>query len=210
MAPAEAPLSDAEVHLYRAPLDLPHERTEALWSTLSPDERGRAVRFRTEQLQTRFIAARGTLRGVLARYLPLEPGQLQFAYEAHGKPLLAAGTPGSVQFNLSHSHGLALLGVARRPLGVDVEWIRARTNAAQLIERFFSPDECVQWRGVAPGLQQLAFFQGWTRKEAWLKAIGSGLTFPLDQFSVSLAPGVPARLLSISGSAGGGRLVVAR
>ena len=103
-----------------------------------------------------------------------------------------------MKFNLSHSHELAVYACTRgSEIGVDVECIRPMPNAAALMERFFSPEEVQQWRQAPTERQLQAFFQGWTRKEAWLKAVGSGLSFPLNQFCVTLDD--PARVLSIRG-----------
>jgi 4'-phosphopantetheinyl transferase len=200
-APENVVLAADEIHLWSWPLDLPASRIEALRRALSEEEGRRADRFRTGQLRNRFVAGRGTLRSVLARYLGLQPRQLQLTYEPLGKPVLATAVgPGRLHFNISHSHGLALLAVADgREVGVDLEQIRPMPNAARLVERFFSPQENRQWRRLPPEAQPTAFFQAWTRKEAWLKAIGSGLSFPLSQFCVSLLPGEQARVLSIRG-----------
>ena len=121
------------------------------------------------------------------------------SYQAHGKPEL--GPPWKacgLEFNVSHSHELAVYAFTRgSQIGVDVECIRPMPNAAALLERFFSPEEVQQWQQMPAERQLRAFFQGWTRKEAWLKAVGSGLSFPLNQFCVTLDG--PARVLSIRG-----------
>ena len=167
---------------------------------LSEDEHRRAERFRAGSLRNRYIAGRGTLRMLLAQYLRIDPASFSLNYQAHGKPKL--GPPWNacgVEFNVSHSQELAVYAFTRgREIGVDVECIRPMPNAAELLERFFSPEEVQQWQQM-PGERQLrTFFLGWTRKEAWLKAVGSGLSFPLNQFCVTLDD--PARVLSIRGN----------
>jgi 4'-phosphopantetheinyl transferase len=202
LPPPEPRLAPGEVHLWCAPLDLPAERIEGLRPFLAADERCRADRFRTGQLRDRFIAARGLLRTVLSRYLGTAPADMQFEYQPHGKPVLApsAAQPG-LGFNISHSHGLLLMAVAADlTLGIDVEQVRPMRDLAGLVERFFATEERQQWNGLREADRLLAFFYGWTRKEAWLKATGSGLSFPLDEFCVSLAPAEPARLISVRGS----------
>jgi len=200
--PRQPRLAPGEVHLWCAPLDLPAAQIEALLPALAPDERCRADRFRTGQLRDRFIAGRGLLRTVLSRYLPAAPAELEFEYQPYGKPVLipSAARP-DLSFNLSHSHGLTLMAVAAGlAIGVDLEQVRPVQNLARLVERFFAPEERRQWDGLSEVSRPLAFFYGWTRKEAWLKATGSGLSFPLDQFCVSLDPAEPARLISVRGS----------
>ena len=122
-------------------------------------------------------------------------------YNALGKPARAAPWDQSgLCFNVSHSHGLALIAVASgREVGVDVEWLERRCDPAKLIHRYFSEGERREWQALPVEDQRAGFFRGWTCKEAWLKAVGTGLSFPLDQVSVSLAPDEPPRVLSIRG-----------
>src|SRR5919199_1621700 len=125
------------------------------------------------------------------------PPQLCFTYGRHGKPALATGTGGvPLRFNVSHSHGLALYAITRdREVGVDVERIRPEVAQEKIAERFFSPREVTVLRALPTPLQATAFFACWTRKEAYIKATGDGLSLSLKQFDVSLAPGEPVALL---------------
>lgn len=202
MPPVEIDLPAGELHLWSAPLDPPENVLRQCASLLSADERERAERFRFGSLRSRYVAGRGTLRTLLSRYLGSDPASLALSYQAHGKPEL--GLPWKahgVEFNVSHSHELAVYAFTRgSQIGVDVECIRPMPNAAELLERFFSPEEVRQWQEMPAERQLRAFFQGWTRKEAWLKAVGSGLSFPLNQFCVTLDD--TARVLSIRGDAG--------
>lgn len=151
-------------------------------------------RFYFRKDHDRFILARGILRVLLGRYLDLPPQQLQFQYNPTGKPLLNSQT--QLCFNLSHSHQLALYAVAwNRDVGIDVEQISLERDYESIAARFFAPQEQATLNQLSPDLKLQGFFNGWTRKEALLKAIGKGLTLPLDQFAVSLSPGEPARLL---------------
>jgi len=199
MPPAEIDLPAGEVHVWAAPLDRSEKMLRQFARLLSDDEHSRAERFRFGSLRNHYIAGRGTLRILLAPYLRAEPASVSLTYQAHGKPEL--GSPWNargIEFNLSHSHALAVYAFTRgRKIGIDVERIRPMPNAAELLERFFSPDEVQQWRQMPAERQLAAFFQGWTRKESWLKAVGSGLSFPLNQFCVTLDG--PARVLSIRG-----------
>jgi 4'-phosphopantetheinyl transferase len=179
-----------------------------LWQTLTPDERVRAERFYFEQHRQHFIVGRGVLRAILASYLGIEPAALRFHYGPRGKPALqsrpngpsdAVGR-GPLQFNMAHSHGIVLYAVAQhRELGVDVEYVRPVAQAGRIVERYFTARENAVYCALPADQQPAAFFNGWTRKEAYLKARGDGLARPLSQVEVSLAPGEPARLLSIGG-----------
>ncbi len=202
MPPAEIDLPAGEVHLWSARLDSPEDLLRQFAGVLSEDEHRRAERFRAGSLRNRYIAGRGTLRTLLGRYLRTAPASVSLGYQAHGKPEL--GPPWKaygLEFNVSHSHELAVCAFTRgSQIGVDVECIRPMPNAAALLERFFSSQEVQEWQQMPAERQLRAFFQGWTRKEAWLKAVGSGLSFPLNQFCVTLDG--PARVLSIRGDTG--------
>jgi 4'-phosphopantetheinyl transferase len=193
--PAKLSLPAHEIHVWRASLDQPQGLKNYL-ATLAPDERQRAARLHHPKDREHLIVARGLLRALLGRYLGINPASLVFRYSAHGKPALAGLLTEDVRFNLSHSHGLALLAFARgRDLGIDLEYARREVATQQVAERFFSPAETVSLRALPADQQAEAFFNCWTRKEAYVKARGDGLALRLDQFDVSLAPGEPAMLL---------------
>jgi surfactin synthase thioesterase subunit/phosphopantetheinyl transferase len=188
-------LAADEVHVWRIPLEQPPDYLEALRQTLSTDEMERAGRFYFEKDQRHFVAGRGILRIVLGRYLGRAPERLAFSYNPQGKPALAGDVAGALSFNLAHSHGLALLAVARRgQIGVDVERIRPEFAGEQVAERFFSPAEVASLRSLPGDRRHEAFFACWTRKEAYLKATGMGLSLPLDCFDVTVIPGQAALL----------------
>jgi 4'-phosphopantetheinyl transferase len=192
---ADLSLPRHEVHVWRASLDQPQSLTD-FFATLAPDEQERAARFHFQKDRHHFIAARGMLRALLSRYLNVRPDELSFGYSAYGKPFLVNEHGGSVRFNVSHSHGLALFAFAQGPaLGIDLEQMRPEVAGEQIAERFFSACEVAALRALPAGQQTEAFFNCWTRKEAYIKARGEGLSLPLDQFDVSLAPGEPAALL---------------
>jgi 4'-phosphopantetheinyl transferase len=142
------------------------------------------------------------LRTVLSRYLQTEPRQIEFAYGAQSKPFLGKAFLGSgLCFNLAHSHNLALLAVTNAgPVGVDVERIDSKTDTRQLAADLFSARESAAFDNLPADLKPAAFFNLWTRKEAWLKATGEGVGHLLDQVEVSFAPGAPSRLLSLPGN----------
>jgi 4'-phosphopantetheinyl transferase len=193
-------LAGDEIHVWRASLDQPVNRIEQLRLTLSADECQRANRFHFERDRQRFVVGRGVLRSILGLYLGVDPGQVQFCYGAQGKPTLAT-QPGNANlgFNLAHSGPLVLYAFTRnRPIGVDVERVRPLSDADQMAARFFSAYENAIYRELPADEKQLALYLCWTRKEAYLKALGEGLMRPLEAFDVSLVPGEPARLLRVA------------
>jgi len=191
-------IQDNNVHLWRAWLDRPTSQMPWLTEILSADERARADRIKIDKARRHFVAGRGILRDILSRYLAAKPEAVAFDYGPQAKPSLAVGQ-GEVRFNVTHSHGLLLVAVTRaRELGVDVEKLRPMPDAGRIAERFFSAAEKAALRAVPSGQTAEAFFAGWTRKEAYLKALGDGITRPLDSFDVTLTPGQPARLLRVA------------
>jgi 4'-phosphopantetheinyl transferase len=179
------------VHVWKVALDQPPEQYRAV---LSADERERASRFRVERGADRYTVGHGTLRILLGRYTGTSPEALVFQYNGFGKPEL---TGADIGFNLSHSHEIALIAVAHgRAVGVDVERIREQVMTERIAERFFAPAEARAIATLPQEQQAQAFFNCWTRKEAWIKARGEGLSIPLNSFEVTLAPGEPARLVA--------------
>jgi len=185
------------IQVWRAYLDQTRSQVDSLHRLLSPDEKIRASRFCFRRDRDRYVAARGTLRRILGRYLDIEPGCLEFRYGSYGKPALVLESGGDIlHFNLSHSDGVAIFALSgQAELGIDLELIRADFATLEIAERFFSLGEVAALRGLPTELRVKAFFNCWTRKEAYLKARGEGLSFPLDRFQVSLLPGEPALLL---------------
>ena len=200
LTPQDHPLlAKDEVHIWLARLDQWEPEAQYFLASLSPDERRRAERFHFQQHRVRFITARYILRTLLGRYLQLKPEQLRFDYNAYGKPSLAGGEDQTaLRFNLSHAHELALYAFARdREVGLDLEYIRHDFACEEIAEHFFSDREVAALRALPANQRREAFFNCWTRKEAYVKALGEGLSVALDGFDVSLAPGEPAALLSV-------------
>lgn len=192
--PSALTLRNGEVHVWRIGLEQQDDLLERFRGTLEPEELDRASRFRFERLQRHFVVSRGFLRNVLARYMEVRPQDLRFVYNDYGKPSLAGQQ--SLRFNMSHSHEVALVAVARdAALGVDVEYIRADFASEEIAKRFFSRREVETLTSLPREEIVAAFFRCWTRKEAYIKAIGKGLSQQLDRFDVTLAPYEPAALL---------------
>jgi 4'-phosphopantetheinyl transferase len=191
-------LSSSEVHVWRARTDASQSMTSRYAETLAADEKARAECFFFERDRDRYIAARGILRQLLGRYLHCSPAEVEFAYRAKGKPFLTqpASNP-PIEFNIAHSRELVLLAFSSgRALGVDVEFVRSDIAAEEIAERYFAPQEVAELRALPPAARPQGFFLGWTRKEAYIKAIGDGLHIPLTSFRVSLTPSQPATLES--------------
>ena len=194
--PAGVTLTHDDVHVWRVALEVHEGVVRQLEDRLAADEQLRADRFQFAQDRRRFVVRRGVLRAVLGWYLGTRPERLRFECNRHGKPSLAGQTGvRPIRFNLAHSADLAVIAVTHgREVGVDVERLDARVDSLEIAERFFSPREAAALRGRSPSAQTRAFFHCWTRKEAYLKARGMGVTWPLDRVEVSVSPGRAALL----------------
>ena len=195
----EIAIQPEEVHLWLVDLALSAEYVRRLAGYLSVDEQTRAARFHFSRDRDQFIIAHAVLRLLLARYCQLEAAQVRFVVNAYGKPALAqSGELPILHFNLSHSHGYALIALTWLcEHGVDIEYMRSNVEHTELATHFFSPRENAVLRALPEELQADGFFHAWTRKEAYIKARGKGLSLPLDQFDVSLHPDEAAALLEV-------------
>ncbi len=194
----EQSIHSSDVHLWSAPLKVTEQIFDVLSQGLTPDEWERADRFVFERDRRNFIVARGILRDILARYLDCQPKDTRFQYEPHGKPVLGSmGTPLGLEFNLSHSSGYLALAVCfGRQVGVDIERVRPLPDLDQVASNSFSVYELNALSALTPEDKLLGFFRCWTRKEAYLKARGDGLSIPLEAFDMSLAVDNPISMLS--------------
>jgi 4'-phosphopantetheinyl transferase len=190
-------LSDREVHVWNAHFDPSKTSANQKTQLLSQDERDRAARFHFAKDREHFVYARGVLRILLGRYLDVPPQSVTFRYGRTGKPELSPTSHDTnLHFNVSHSHGYLLVAIARNcAVGIDIETIRSEMDIEAIAERFFSSAETEQLRFLTGPEKREGFFNGWTRKEAYLKARGEGIGEGLGRFAVSLIPGKPARLL---------------
>ena len=190
-------LKNGQVHVWRVHLDLPTKQIECLRESLSSDEIARAEKFRFPRHRRRFIAARATLRQLLGNYLQVSPSKVVFDYGDRGKPFLAGSLRDSrLQFNVSHSQEYALLGFTlNRLIGVDIEHLRPMPDAEQIARRFFTATELGLIQNATA--KNKRFFQLWTAKEAYLKAIGTGLSGMLDNVEVTLEPTQVLRFLTL-------------
>ena len=192
-------LTDEVVQVWQAGLDVAPAYLARLVALLSVDERERMGRFHFEHHRHRYAAAHGQIRLILSAYLACHPAQLQFVTTTYGKPALSNG--GDLCFNLSHAGDQMLVGVVRgRAIGIDIEQIRPDLATTEIASHYFSHAEQMAFQTVPEAQKPQAFFNAWTRKEAFIKAIGEGLSFPLGDFTVTLVPGEPARLLTVRGS----------
>lgn len=197
MASGSAPTVDA----WWVELDLPADRRDAVATVLSERERARAARFRRERDAHRWSVARGALRHILGEALGVASAGLEFDEGEHGKPSVRGAGARGLAFNLSHSGGMALVAVTDgHEIGADVEEIVAMDDMSLVAERHFAPEERAALFALPEPERLDAFFRIWTRKEAYIKAIGHGLSHPLDRFAVSIARG-EARLVHLDGDA---------
>jgi 4'-phosphopantetheinyl transferase len=195
-AVAPPPLGARDVHVWRVDLDAGVAAGLALAPRLPDEERSRAARYRFARDRERFLAGRAALRGVLAEYLGRAPEDLTLGRGALGKPYLL-GRGGGLEFNLSHSEGCALLAVTRdRRVGVDVEGLRLGESGMDMARRFFAPAEVARLAATPEDARALTFVRCWTRKEAYVKARGDGLSLPLQQFQVPLAADATRALMA--------------
>lgn len=182
------------LHLWAIMLAVPSPRLARMKALLSPSERTRATKFYTRELQTRFIVRRAALRYILSAYLACEPDRIVYEFGSNGKPALPDS---SLHFNLSHSRDVALLGIARKPVGLDIEHSVPINDLRLVAKHHFTHDEQADLFSLPPAQRTDAFYRCWTRKEAFIKAHGDGLQLPLDRFAVTLLPSQPARFRRI-------------
>jgi 4'-phosphopantetheinyl transferase len=196
--PSVPVLSPNEVHVWAVPLAVASERLAELLDLLDDEERQRAARYGHEPSRQQFIVSRAMLRTLLGRYLGQAPQTIRLASGPQGKPVLPS--PEGVYFNVSHTQGLALIAIARLgEVGIDVEQARHCPTYLDMAERFFTPAEAAALRSLPEGRRIEAFFHVWTRKEAFLKALGLGLAHGLERFEVAVPPSEPVRILHIDG-----------
>jgi 4'-phosphopantetheinyl transferase len=198
-APTDIHLGSDDLHVWRAALNQPPPVVSACRALLSPDELNRAAKYRFAKHRDHFTVSRAVLRTLLGRYLRAEPARLRFSYSPYGKPSLSAADSETLRFNLSDSGELVLYAFTRdREVGVDLEYVRHDFEVEEIAQRFFSRAEVAALGALPAKLKAEGFFRCWTRKEAYIKARGEGLSLPLDQFDVSLSPGEPAALLRVA------------
>ena len=200
--PGKLELMPDEIHIWRIALDAP-QWARALATLLSPAERQRARRFAFDCDAQRFVRRRIALRRILSRYTGIEAGEQRLLCGPAGKPYLApSSSEQTIAFNMSRSHELALVAVCKNgSVGVDIEFQRPLNEITAIAAQFFSKREQSALSTLPADQQTPAFFNGWTRKEALLKALGTGLLPALERFEISLRPEAPTRVLSVNGDA---------
>jgi 4'-phosphopantetheinyl transferase len=191
----------SEVQLRAVWLRAPDRVSRAYRAWLSPEEMARADRFAFDHLRQSYQVSQGALRLLLARYMMCDPRELAFTFGPQGKPALRERS--RLRFNIGHSGGLALYAFAVDcEIGVDVEEVRGNAELERIAARFFCEAEASALSSIGDErLRREAFFRCWTRKEAYVKAVGGGLSLPLDHFQVSLLPDEPARFVHIGNDA---------
>ncbi len=196
--------ADRDVHLWVVRLEATEDNFARSLACLSPDETARAERFYFPRHRRAFVLGRAALRALTAGYLGIERAEVDFVYGPQGKPALAPSLKNdacSLRFNVSNSGDLAAYAFTSGcDIGVDVEQNRPLSDLENIAHRFFSPEETAELLEVSEEERTSAFFRCWTRKEAYIKAMGGGLSIPLESFQVTLRPGVAARMVSLGGS----------
>ncbi len=194
-------LNQSTVHVWFCDLEIAEPQIASYAKLLSADELARAQRFHFNHDKRRFIVARAVLRALLSHYCQLSAKALDFNYAVHGKPSLQVQhNPNDLTFNIAHSHELSVYAFAQHhAIGIDVEYLLRKVDCLALAKRFFAAQEYQQLVALPADQQQRGFFNGWTRKEAFIKALGDGLFFSLDRFVVDLSSDQPAKIISIEG-----------
>jgi 4'-phosphopantetheinyl transferase len=198
-APDAIALQDGEVQIWRVDLaaaQISEPNPNGFWNTLSPDEKERAEKFHFERDRNHFVASHGVLRDILSRFTSRAPSKLEFVYNPQKKPSFATGSEfENIHFNLSHSHGIALCAVTTiGAVGVDLEKIQNSLKLVDTAGKIFGDGEISIFQSLPPEIQEIAFLNCWTRKEAYLKAVGVGLQIDPRSFRVSFIPGEPTAL----------------
>ena len=193
----EIPIDEA--HIWVIDLDLSGYQVDYHCKVLSPEERERAARFHFQRHRRRYIVSQGVMRRILSHYLDEDPSELVYEIGSHGKPALGGRhKEAGLQFNLTHSHEIALFVLVREvEIGIDVEFVREIDDLDGIAGRFFSVSEQADYFSLPKDQRAQGFYNCWTRKEAFIKAIGDGLSYPLEKFDVTLIPGERAQLLRI-------------
>jgi len=197
LSPAETiELNDDEVHVWLVNAGAKDIPQDLLAVSLSEDEQERAARFKFAKDRRLHVTAHAALRSLLTAYLKVAADEIRFVSGTHGKPALAQPLAASgLEFNLSHSHEVALVAVARqRAVGVDVEFVKREFSFDELARRFFTTQEVAALFELPQPLQREAFFKCWTSKEAFLKAKGTGLSGKLDEVAITLAADQQVRI----------------
>ncbi len=199
--PAGLVLLPGDVHVWRAFLDTPGVPAAGLWESLSGCERERAERLRSPEHRSRFVAMHGMLRAILGAYLHLPPGELRFTYSAFGKPEVENSL--GLRFSASRSQNIGLFAITLgRAIGVDVEQVRPIEDAERIAAAFFHPVEYEGLMRTPEPVRLEMFFSLWTKKEAYIKALGTGLSLPLESFSVVGPPSEQWSLCELAPDAG--------
>ena len=192
-----------EVHIWTARRTPQGADFAAFQDVLSPSEKAAANRFVQERHRLSYVFSHGVLRNILSSYVERAPGEIRFEHNSFGKPRLADLEPGNAtQFNMSHSGDVVVVAVTTgRHIGVDVELMRPISEFASIARGHFTAQECAFIHSSPAGIQQTAFFTCWTRKEAVIKAVGKGLSIPLNTFDAYIALGQEGRSLRLPAEA---------
>jgi 4'-phosphopantetheinyl transferase len=196
--PEDLELDAGYIDVWRTQIDLPEDEIDSYVATLSQEEQDRAARFTFPDKYEEYVVSRGLLRKALAHVLKQPATEFQFEYTDSKKPYLPIKYANkTVSFNISHSHGQALVAISLdRNIGIDIEKIRSDVEYEKLALRFFSEAEHHELMQISADERARSFFAIWTRKEAFVKAIGKGIAFGLSEFDVNISPEEPPVMLA--------------
>lgn len=179
----------------------PHHKADRYWNVLTKDEKERADRFYFDKDRMAWLFSRGILRTILSQYLGIKPDAIRFQYTSYGKPFLdPLQNPAGLHFNVSHTHHCILYAFTKNiDIGIDVEYLKSDIDHQGIAKNFFSPYEYQLLTNANHEQQNTLFYKIWTCKEAFIKAIGQGLSYPLADFDVAVQENEPAKVLNIKG-----------
>jgi len=187
-------INDQQIHIWT--VDVSNHLNPDFAAYLDNQESERAERFKFSKDRNCFIGSHVALRILLGKYCDCAPRAIAYEYTAYNKPTLIDNNP--IQFNLSHSHNQAIIAITKNhPIGIDIEYMQEKKILTELAKRFFSSQEYEEYKSLATSQKTLGFYNCWTRKEAFVKALGIGITCPLKSFSVNLTPEIDAKILSV-------------
>jgi 4'-phosphopantetheinyl transferase len=187
-------INDHQIHIWL--IDTNNYLSSDFAAYLDDQEIKRAQRFKFTKDRNCFIGSHAALRILLGKYCNGDPCTITYEYTANNKPILIENNP--IKFNLSHSHDQAIIAITKsHPIGIDIEYMQTKEILSELAKRFFSNQEYAEYQNLPAAQKTLGFYNCWTRKEAFVKALGIGITCPLKSFSVNLAPDTPAKILSV-------------
>lgn len=188
-------IKDDQIHIWYININDYQNHTNELMHYLDDQENKRAQQFKFAKDRNSFICSHAILRRLLSKYCNCDQKKILYNYNAFNKPSL--NNDYNINFNLSHSFHRGIIAITKNhPIGIDIEYMKNKPILDDLAKRFFSAHEYNEYKILPQQQKTLGFYNCWTSKEAFVKAVGMGLTFPLKNFTVNLNPELKAKILS--------------